>query len=173
MTEELNWDKYFLLIASVVRLKSKDRSTRVGAVIVGPDRNIISTGYNGFGRGIDDTVEARHERPLKYLWTEHAERNAIYNAARHGINTKGAALYLVGMGPPTAPCADCARGIIQSGIQHVVAAPFKAMPDNWSETFHIGVQMMQEAGVTFHEHPFAPEEWLTESGEFPWPITSR
>ena len=76
----MNWDQYFFDIVNVVKEKSKDRSTKVGAIIVGPDQGVRSTGFNGFPRGVNDNVDARHERPAKYLYTEHAERNAIYNA---------------------------------------------------------------------------------------------
>ena len=73
---------------------------------------IVSTGYNSFPRGIDDNVAERQERPEKYFWFEHAERNAIYNAARIGVSTKGCTMFLT----CDIPCADCARGIINAGI---------------------------------------------------------
>jgi len=111
----MNWTKYFLNLAEQVKLKSKDQSTQIGAVIVGIDNEVLSTGYNSFPRGLDDNVQERQERPEKYLWFEHAERNSIYNAARHGISLKGSSIYLSsGM-----PCMDCARGIINSGIKTV------------------------------------------------------
>lgn len=103
-------------LARLVATRSKDRSRQVGAVIVGLGKEIIATGYNGFPRGINDTVEERHQRPAKYRWTEHAERNAIYNAARSGVSTFGAIIYL-----PWYPCMDCARAIVQSGISEVIA----------------------------------------------------
>src|ERR1700739_3518019 len=79
------WDRRFMVLAASIGSWSKDRSAKTGCVIVGPDRLIRSTGFNGFVRGVDDEVAARHERPAKYSWTEHAERNGIYNAARLGI----------------------------------------------------------------------------------------
>ena len=79
------WDVRFLRLALEVSTWSKDRSTQVGAVIVGEDRSPGPYGYNGFPRIIDDEKEERHIRPTKYDWTEHAERNAIYNAARMGV----------------------------------------------------------------------------------------
>jgi dCMP deaminase len=75
----------------------------------------VAHGWNGFPRGVDDDVDERHERPAKYLWTEHAERNAIYNAAAIGAATAGCTMYL-----PWYPCTGCARAIIQSGISEVV-----------------------------------------------------
>ena len=106
----------FINIANVVKLKSKDNSTKIGVVIVGKGNEIVSTGYNSFPRGIDDTVPKRQERPEKYIWFEHAERNAIYNAARIGVSTNGCTMYMsCGL-----PCADCARAIINCGIVKIV-----------------------------------------------------
>ena len=105
--------EYFIKLADVVAEKSKDRSTKVGVVVVGPDREIRSTGYNGFPRGINDDIDERHERPAKYDWTEHAERNAVYNAARMGQSLKDCTMYF---NWEPCPCVDCARAIIQAGI---------------------------------------------------------
>jgi dCMP deaminase len=91
-----SWDKFFMDMAKLVASKSKDRSRKVGCVIVGPDNEVRSVGYNGFPRGIADHIEWRHERPAKYKWTEHAERNAIYNSARAGIRTEGCRIYTWG-----------------------------------------------------------------------------
>ena len=112
----MNWDEYFINIAEQVKLKSKDRNTQIGVVIVGRDNEIVSTGYNSFPRGIDDNVDERQEKPEKYFWFEHAERNAIYNAARIGVSTLGTTMYMTcGIS-----CADCARAIINSGISKIV-----------------------------------------------------
>lgn len=111
----LDWDTYFMSLAYLVGMKSKDPRTKVGAVVVGPDNEIRSTGYNSFPRGMNDRVEERHIAPAKHLYFEHAERNAIYNAARMGQSLKGCRIYL-----PFMPCSDCARGIVQSGIAEVV-----------------------------------------------------
>jgi dCMP deaminase len=142
----MNWDEYFISIAKLVSTKSKDRSTKVGAVIVGPNKNIVSTGFNGFPRGVNDNGNERHERPAKYRWTEHAERNAIYNAARHGIVLEGASLYL---NWEPCPCSDCARAIIQSGIKEVIGPniPFGGVGSHWSEDAEVSKQMLAEAGV--------------------------
>jgi dCMP deaminase len=120
MSKTLDWDTYFMLLAHTVAMKSKDQRTRCGCVIVGPDREIRSTGYNSFPRGIDDSRSERQERPEKYFWFAHAERNAIYNAARIGTALKGCDLYVTGM-----PCSDCAIGIIQAGIKRVKIHEFK------------------------------------------------
>ena len=138
-----NWDVYFMNLAETVSERSKDRSTKVGCVIVGPDNEIRSTGYNSFPRGIDDDNEARHQRPEKYIWTEHAERNAIYNAARVGIPLKGCRAYL-----PWFPCMDCARGLVQVGIAEMIAVQPDLSDPRWGEDFKRVGTLMQEAGVT-------------------------
>ena len=143
------WDNYFLEIADVVRRKSKDTSTKCGAVIVGPDNQIVTTGFNGFPRGIEEFDPKRWTRPLKYKFVEHAERNAIYNAARFGIALTGCTLYLFGMGPPTSPCTECAKAVIQSGIVRVVGRSYKPVPDTWIDDFDFAAALMKEAGVQF------------------------
>ena len=114
---EMTWDELFILQATVIAQKSKDPSTKVGCVIVGDDNAILSMGFNGFPRGVDEHNSARWKRPEKYNWVEHAERNAIYNAARHGINLFGARAYL---NWEPKPCADCTRALIQAGIKEII-----------------------------------------------------
>ncbi len=111
------WDQRFMLLAHEIAHWSKESGRRVGAVIVGPDREIRSTGFNGFPRGVRDDIPERHSRETgaKYLWSSHAERNAIYNAARIGVSVKGCVMYV-----PWYPCVECAKAIIQSGISEVV-----------------------------------------------------
>lgn len=140
-----SWDRYFMNLVDVVSTRSKDRSTKVGAVFVGPDNEIRSTGYNSFPRGLRDNVEARHERPEKYLWTEHAERNAIYNAARMGTCLKGCRVYI-----PFAPCMDCARGIVQVGCTEVIAGVIdenSPLYQRWQEDFKRVGPLFDETGV--------------------------
>jgi dCMP deaminase len=137
-----NWDERFMNLARHVAEWSKDRSTRVGAVIVGPSNEVRSIGYNGFPRGVDDDVPARHERPEKYLWVEHAERNAIYNAARAGISVAGCKMYL-----PWFPCMDCARAIVQSGIETLVAIQPDVNDPKWGEDFRRAIDLLKEAGI--------------------------
>lgn len=138
-----DWDRRFLTLATHIAGWSKDRSRKVGCMIVGPNREIRSTGYNGFPRGIDDANESRHERPAKYLWTEHAERNAIYNAARAGIATDGCSIYL-----PWYPCADCARAIIQAGIATMVCREPDWLDAKWAADFQVTREMLAEARIT-------------------------
>ena len=140
------WDARFLRLAHEVSSWSKDRSTQVGAVIVGEDKTPGPYGYNGFPRYVDDDLDERHARPTKYDWTEHAERNAIYNAARMGVALKGCIMYVTHV-----PCADCARAIIQVGIGKVIAdAASLENPDfveRWNDSARITKEMLSEAGV--------------------------
>ena len=142
---ERDWIKYFRNIAEVISIKSKDRSTKIGAVIVDNDNAILSTGYNSFPRGIKDNVEERHERPEKYLWTEHGERNAIYNAARKGIRIEGARMFL----NCRVSCPDCARAIINAGIREVwFDRDQGAKGAQWTDEMRSKVSVMfEEAGV--------------------------
>jgi len=111
----MEWNEYFFRLTDTIKSKSKDLTTQFGCVIIGPDNEIRSTGYNSFPRKLIDDLPERHIRPEKYIWFEHAERNAIYNAARMGTPLKGCRLYVGAI-----PCSDCARGVIQSGIIRVV-----------------------------------------------------
>ena len=141
----MEWDRYFLNIAEQVKEKSKDKRTHIGAVIVGKDNEIVSTGYNSFPRGINDNIEERQERPEKYYWIEHAERNAIYNAARIGVSLRESTMYLTcGI-----PCSDCAKGIISSGIKriHCKIKDTTRNREYWDEHAKRSLQMFKESGV--------------------------
>jgi len=141
----MEWNEYFLSIAEQIKVKSKDINTQIGAVIVGSDREILSTGYNSFPRGLDDTKEERQERPEKYFWMEHAERNAIYNAARVGTPIKDSSIYITS----GVPCMDCARGIINSGIKKVYCKRVctTTNKDMWDEHQKRSIDMLHECGV--------------------------
>jgi dCMP deaminase len=107
------WDEYFHAIAQTVALRSKDDKKKVGAVIVGEGHTILSTGFNGFARGVRETKARRHEDE-KLFWVTHAESNAIFNAARSGISLVGTTIYVT-----LFPCAGCAQAIVQAGIKRV------------------------------------------------------
>ncbi len=132
----------------LISSKSKDANTKVGCIIVGEGNEFISSGYNSFPRGIDDNVPERQTRPTKYMYIEHAERNAIYNAARVGVKTSGSRIYI-----DFYPCSDCARAIIQSGIVEIVIdgkdydSKEKYWNERWKEHMEASKQMLQEAGV--------------------------
>ena len=136
--------QYFRELAHTVKKKSKDENTQIGAVIVGKDKEIVSTGYNSFPRGIRDDVKERQQRPEKYFWFEHAERNAIYNAARIGVSTKGTTMYL----SCGVPCADCARGIINAGIVRIFCERQDVTKGiKWADSAERSWDMFEEAGV--------------------------
>jgi dCMP deaminase len=138
----LKWDERFIEIARQTAQWSKDRSRQVGCVIVGPQRDIRATGYNGFPRGVNDNIESRHNRPAKYLWTEHAERNAIYNAARFGVPLECCTIYL-----PWYPCVECARAIIQCGLTAVVAVEPDWDDPKYGEEFRTAREMLKEVDM--------------------------
>ncbi len=92
-----DWDTYFMNILEPISRRSKDPNTQVGCVITGPDNNIRSTGYNSLPRGVRDDIMERYERPEKYMWLEHGDRNAIYAAARVGTPLAGCKMYLTGI----------------------------------------------------------------------------
>jgi dCMP deaminase len=144
-TNRLSWAEYFRKIAHTVKLKSKDKSTQIGAVIVGSNNEIRSTGYNSFPRGIEDFHDERQERPEKYYWMEHAERNAIINAARIGVSTDRCTLFLT----CDIPCVDCTRAIINSGIKIIFCERGEgAKGQIWDGHAERSIQMMKEAKLT-------------------------
>src|SRR5260221_5874004 len=131
-----SWDQYYMDICKAVAARSKDPNTQLGCVIVGPNHEIRSTGYNSFPRGIRDDVPERLARPAKYLWIEHAERNAICNAARAGTATEGCSIFVEIM-----PCMDCARAIVQAGIVEAVVSAGRLGQDSTApcnEPFRMG-----------------------------------
>ncbi|MBR2285873.1 MAG: dCMP deaminase family protein [Alphaproteobacteria bacterium] len=149
MTENFSekWNYRFMELALHISTWSKDPSTKVGCIVVGPDKEIRSQGYNGFPRGVNDDVEYRQLRPTKYAFYEHAERNAIYNACSFGASLRGCTLYVT-----MPPCADCARAIIQSGIKQVYFLTpeidaAKPQTANWRDTVVNSFEMFREAGV--------------------------
>ncbi len=107
-------DDYFMSIAKVCTTRSLDPSTKHGCVAVSNAGNILSTGYNGPPRNVDDD-EIPLTRPEKYTYMEHAERNCIYNAARVGTPLDGCIFYVTGMS-----CVDCMRGMYQAGASEII-----------------------------------------------------
>jgi len=139
------WHQRFLALCNHISKWSEDRDFHVGAVIVGPDLEIRATGYNGLPRGVQSDDDARFDRKSgeKFFWMEHAERNAIYNAARSGAAIYGCSIYVNRF-----PCADCARAIIQSGIK-VVYSPAKPEFDGaLDHSFDVSEVMLHEAKVS-------------------------
>lgn len=134
-----------MALAQLIATWSKDRGRKVGSVIVGPDNEIRSTGFNGIPRGVADDVEERHsaDRGEKYLWVSHAERNAIYNAALLGVSTKGCTIYV-----PWYPCIECAIAIVQAGIGTLVCFEPDLDDENWGRGFEKSLIILNEGKVT-------------------------
>jgi dCMP deaminase len=139
----LKWDRRFLGLAHHISLWSKDPSTKVGCVVVGRDREIRSTGFNGFPRGIEDTAERLDTRELKYPLICHAEENAIMHAARIGVSLKDCVAYVT-----WPPCTRCCRSLIQAGVAEVVYPAGLTIPERWQTDFEMSTSMFDEAGVT-------------------------
>tara|TARA_B100000575_G_scaffold161808_1_gene129281 strand:- start:73 stop:540 length:468 start_codon:yes stop_codon:yes gene_type:complete len=137
------WDARWLEMAGIVSTWSKDPSTQIGAIAV-RDKRLISTGYNGFPRGIQDLDDRWNNREEKYKYVVHAEMNCIYNANYHNQSLKGSTMYIVGL--PV--CHECAKGIIQAGVIRVVAE-FKDAPLKWAKSTEITEKMFKEADVVY------------------------
>ena len=140
---EQKWDKRFMRVAQEISSWSKDPSKQIGAVAVNSDRRILATGYNGFPKGIEDFPERYEDRNIKYDLVVHAEMNCIYNATFNGISLKDATLYVYGL--PV--CHDCAKGIIQVGINRIVMA-MEDIPQKWLDSFEKSRRMFDEANIT-------------------------
>src|SRR5438105_3863543 len=136
---DTDWDTRFMLLAHHIAGWSKERGRRVGVVIVGPDNEVRSTGFNGFPRGVNENIESRHSRETgeKYFWSCHAEQNAIYNAARIGVPLSGCKIYV-----PWFPCVECAKGIIQSGLLELIAYEPDYTDEKWGPDFLRVVEML-------------------------------
>jgi dCMP deaminase len=131
-----DWNKRFLDLCDHVATWSKDPSTKLGSVIVDDKKRVVSVGYNGFPRGVEDLEERYNDRPTKYLFVAHAERNALDNAP---MMVDGCTLYVT-----LEPCVECAKSIIQKGIKRVVTYPTTRQDVfNWN----IARQMFEESGV--------------------------
>lgn len=139
------WDIRFLELAKLIGSWSKDPSTKVGAVIVDQNNRIISTGYNGFPKNVEDTQERLVDREQKYDIIVHAEANALIFAK---TSLEGCTLYTW----PFQPCSRCAGLIIQSGITRVVSVV--QSDDRWKKNFELARELFEESGITL--------EWINE-----------
>jgi len=138
---QVTWHIRWLDMVDLVASWSKDPSTKVGAVIVDDRDVVLALGWNGIPRGVRDDAFGRNQRPIKYSFYEHAERNAIYNAAAKGVGLQGSTLYTSFI-----PCADCGRAVIQSGIKTVVVR-LASCNERWKNSEDITQLMFQEAGI--------------------------
>ena len=142
----ISWDEYFMGVAILSGMRSKDPNTQVGACIVSQDNKILSMGYNGFPKGCSDDEFPwnRDGDPLenKYYYTTHSELNAILNY--RGGSLEGAKLYV-----SLFPCNECAKAIIQSGIRTVIydSDKYEAMSSTIASK-----RMLRAAGVEFYQY---------------------
>lgn len=144
-----HWDRRYVDLAKFVSNWSKDPSTKTGAVIVDPDRRIVSLGFNGMPQKIADTHARLHNRELKYQIIVHCERNALIFAQR---SVKGCTLYTW----PFMSCSVCAAMMIQAGIARHVA-PYSDNP-RWAESFKLTQELFAEANVPVELVRFSEEE---------------
>jgi len=139
------WDLRFLNLAHHVATWSKDPSTQVGCVIVNDQKRVVSIGYNGFPKGIEDSEERLNDRKTKYQYVVHAEPNAIANT---NSSTEGCTIYTW----PFAPCSECMKLIIIHGIRRVVyPATSEELKTRWGESLEFAENMAIEAGLELVE----------------------
>jgi dCMP deaminase len=147
MNNDLKWKMRYIQLAADISSWSKDPNAKVGAVVVGSKGQVLSQGYNGFPRGVNDHVERYNDRKEKHKYVVHAEMNAIYNASYTGVSLDGATIYVYGL--PV--CNECAKGIIQVGIKSVVVATPEWLEVNtkWVDSWLCTISMFDEAGVGY------------------------
>lgn len=137
------WDLRFIELAKHVSTWSKDKSTKVGAVIVNSDNNPISIGFNGFPAKVDENNERIEKREIKYAFTVHGEANSIANAAKNGQKTKDCVMYITFF-----PCCDCAGLIVNAGIKKIVCEnPPDFNHERWGSSWRIAETILNEGNV--------------------------
>lgn len=147
-TQVDKWAKRYLDLAQAVSTWSKDPSTKIGAVAVGSQGQIISQGYNGFPRGIIDSDNRLSVKEEKYKFVVHGEMNCIYNACLNGLSLKDTTLYVYGL--PV--CSECAKGIIQVGIKTVITQYGNTnLNPKWADSNILTKQLFFETDVVYLE----------------------
>lgn len=145
MTQQEKWDRRFLDMSKHPMSWSKDPSTKVGALLVSPNRRTIIPGYNGFPSRLSDDPELYACRETKYKRVLHAEENAVINAKQ---DLEGFTLY-----SPVPPCNHCALIVIQAGIAVCVSErPTEDMLSRWAKSFQTSLELFAEAGVEYREY---------------------
>jgi len=139
----VDWDQRYLALAKEISSWSKDPSRKIGAVAVGAKGQVLAQGYNGFPRGIVDSRDRYNNRPVKYKYVVHAEMNCIYNATYNGVSLDGSIMYVWGL----PMCSDCAKGVIQVGVKHVLWGTDMLIPKTWVDSLEDTTAMFREAGV--------------------------
>jgi len=138
--------EHFVAIAEAVANMSKDLSTKVGAVAIDDDGNILCVGYNGFPRGVDDAKARYEDKATKYRLISHAEQNLVAQAARNGIALKGSTVIITSL----PPCSSCTKSLIQAGVKQVYfPEPAIGMNELWLEEWNWSRQMLIEADVSY------------------------
>lgn len=142
----LNWDEYFMSVAILAALRSKDPSSKVGACIVDAEHKVVSLGYNGMPRGVDETKlswEKGEGLDNKYLYVAHAEFNAILNT-RSGSSLKDTTIYVT-----LFPCNECAKALIQVGVKEVVY-----LEDKYADTIPVlaSKKLLQLANIKVRKY---------------------
>jgi dCMP deaminase len=150
------WDSYYLQLALDTARMSKDPNVKVGVVIVGHDREVISSGFNGFPRGIKDSFNRLSNRETKLRIIVHGEMNATLNALRAGLSIKGCTLYTAltdstGLVYGCNPCTRCSVHLIQAGLAHIVSYKPKSGFSNWQDDNNFAKALLDEAGVTYRD----------------------
>ena len=142
----ISWDEYFMGVALLAAMRSKDPNTQVGACIVSPEHKILSMGYNGFPTGCsdDEFTWAREGEALdtKYLYVTHSELNAILNY--RGGSLEGTTIYVT-----LFPCNECAKAIIQSGIKEIV---YDSDKYEHTQAVIASKKMLRAAGVVLRRY---------------------
>ena len=144
MNKGAKWDKRYLGLAEEIATWSKDPSTQIGAVAIGNKGQVLSQGYNGFPRGVDDTFKRLNNREEKYKYVVHAEMNCIYNATYNGVSLQGSTVYIHGL--PS--CSECAKGLIQAGVKRVVYQADE-IPIKWEESNKLTIDLFTEADIDY------------------------
>lgn len=140
------WVKRYLDLAEEVSTWSKDPSSKIGSVYIGQNGQVLSTGYNGFPRGIEDSLYRLADRETKYKYVVHAEMNGIYNACQNGVSLAGSKLFVFGL--PI--CSECAKGIIQVGVSEVfIMQKHINKSDFWKDMWETSKEMFIEASVGY------------------------
>ena len=152
----------FMPVAEAVAALSKDPSTKVGAIALDDNFNIISTGYNGFPRGVDDTADRYNDRPTKYKLIAHGESNLVAQSAYSGQSLKGATVLLTSL----FPCSSCAKALIQAGVVRIISPPPNTDP-RWEEESRWAKLMFEEAGVAL----LSVEKYTLEGQPSYWDFT--
>ena len=139
------WHQRFFDLAKEYSTWSKDPSTVIGAVAINDERDILSHGWNGFPRKIEDTPERLNDRPTKYKYMVHGEMNCIYNATRMGRSLKESTFFVYGL--PV--CSECAKGIIQVGVKNVFMCYPEEIGEKWKNSFEETKELFDEADIKY------------------------